>query len=86
LNGYSHRLVWQTASILSIIGLVAALSGVGLISFGLVDYFRKHRPESDEANPRAAWVDAWAKVGYALLVFGIAISVLTFAVRLMGSD
>jgi hypothetical protein len=78
--------VWRTASVLSIIGLAAALSGLGLISFGLVDYFKKHGVDSDEAKPRVAWGDPWAKVGYVLLVCGIALSTFTFAVRLLGSD
>jgi uncharacterized membrane protein YidH (DUF202 family) len=78
--------VWRTASILSIAGLVAALTGLGLIAFGLTDYYKKHSVASDKARPRAEWADAWAKTGYALLAFGIALSVLTFAVRLVGSD
>jgi hypothetical protein len=78
--------VWRSASILSITGLVAALSGLGLIAYGLTDYFKKHSVESDAARPKAAWGDAWAKVGYVLLVCGVVLSAFTFAVRLMGSD
>jgi uncharacterized membrane protein YidH (DUF202 family) len=77
--------VWRTTTILSITGLLVALSGLGLIAFGLTDYFKKHSIESDEAKPRAAWADAWAKVGYVLLVFGVSLSTFTFAVRLWGS-
>jgi uncharacterized membrane protein YidH (DUF202 family) len=66
--------------------LVISLSGLGLIAFGLTDYFKKHSIESDEARPRAAWTDVWAKAGYALLVLGVVLSGLTFAVRLVGSD
>lgn len=83
---YFIDFIWRTASILSVAGLAAALIGLGLIAFGLVDYFKKHRVESDQSRPRAAWGDPWAKLGYVLFVCGLALSALTFGVRLLGYD
>lgn len=77
-------ILWRLSSGLSIVGLVAALLGLALISFGLVNHFKSHSGEMD--RPRAAWGTPPVRAGMVLFLGGIALSIAVFGVRLLGSD
>ncbi len=75
--------VWHNSSPLSLIGLAAALIGLVLIFFGLLDHLKKQSGDSDETMAQALWRNSWGKAGCVLLTFGIAFAVFVLTVRLM---
>jgi hypothetical protein len=76
-------MVWNFASVLSRIGLGAALVGVALVTYGFIDYSKKSDEKSDGPTPRAIGLGKLAKAGFILFVGGVALSCFVFALRIM---
>ncbi len=74
-------LVWRISDWLSRIGLVTALVGIALVGFGFVSYFKKHPDTFAKGVGRTPLVRA----GTITFFCGVTLSVLVFAVRLLGS-
>ena len=75
-------ITWGASSALQSFALLAMLSGVFLVAWATVRYLHENGAVSGAVS-RAVWASRGAKIGLALLFFGLALDTLAIAVRLL---
>jgi hypothetical protein len=74
-------ITWGLSGALQNLALLAMLSGVLLVGWVIVRYFHENGDAISGALPRAVWGTSGAKIGFALLIFGLTVDMLSIALR-----
>jgi hypothetical protein len=75
-------ITWSVSGALQNFALLAMLSGILLVAWASVRYLHENGSVSGGVS-RAAWASTGAKIGFALLFFGLLLDTLATAVRLL---